>query len=79
MKRQSTATPPTALPAMEPTFLELEWGDGELDAGKEDDDAVAKPLLPVNLGIPLSAAVWPCDVSIIVHQYINDGTHEYEK
>jgi hypothetical protein len=43
---------------MAPTFLELEWGDDEVDAGKEGDgDAVAKPFLPVNLGIPLGGAV----------------------
>ena len=64
---------------MAPTFLELEWGDDEVDAGKEDDDAVAKPFLPVNLGIPLGGAVWPSDVSIIVQKYSNPGAHEYEK
>jgi hypothetical protein len=42
---------------MAPALLDLGGGEGELDAGKEDEDVITTALLPVNLGIPLGAAV----------------------
>jgi hypothetical protein len=39
------------------TFLDLGWGDGELDAGKEDEDVITTAFFPVSLGIPLGGAV----------------------
>ena len=47
---------------MAPALLDLGGGEGELDAGKEDEDVITTDvittaLLPVNLGIPLGAAV----------------------
>lgn len=69
-------------PAIAPTFLDWVLGDGELDGGKEDDeddDVVVTVLLPVNLGIPLGAVVWPCGVSATVHHHDDDGSHKYMK
>jgi hypothetical protein len=63
---------------MAPALLDLGWGDGEFDAGK-DDDVITTALSPVNLGIPLGAVVWPCDVSATVHHHDDDGSHKYVK
>jgi hypothetical protein len=58
---------------MAPTFSDLGRGDVELDIGKEEDEVTATALPPVNLGIPLGAAFWPCDVRTTVHHHDDEG------
>jgi hypothetical protein len=58
---------------MAPAFVEL--GYEELNA-REDGNVVAA-LFPVNLGIPLGAAPWPCGMRATVHFHDGEGSHEY--